>query len=121
MAKQFSWRRAVSRHLFVYAFDMAVAIAGWTYGFGLHVVNWTALLLLLFLSRFVFATLTVAWLHRAAAEYSVSGIDEVFIDALADRLADKLIDSVNDRAPDASGRTPEETDDKEREWEEGNT
>lgn len=90
MAQEFSWRRAVSRHLLIYAFDMAIAICGWTFGFGLHVVSWPALLVLLILSRFVVATLSLAWLRADAARNFAASVDDVFIRALADQVAERL-------------------------------
>lgn len=64
-------RRNAARSIFWYALDMAVAITGWVVGFGLHVQNWWALVLLLIASRWVFFTLQVAFSTgdvRAAAD-----------------------------------------------------
>ena len=56
-----SWKRRAVRALIVYAIDMAVAIAGWTWGFGLHVRSWWALLSLLIVARFFFHILQMAF------------------------------------------------------------
>jgi hypothetical protein len=49
-----NWKVGALWHLVMYAFDMVIAILGWTYGFGLQVKNWWALIGLLIFSRFVF-------------------------------------------------------------------
>lgn len=63
------WKVNAIRHIIFYVFDMGIAIGGWTWGFGLHVKNWWALIGLLVLSRFVFHTLSTAYLrHDALAD-----------------------------------------------------
>lgn len=69
---EFKWWPAILRHVIFYIFDMGIAIAGWTWGFGLHVTNWWALVGLLVFSRFVFHTLSSAWI-RADALNSAEG------------------------------------------------
>ncbi len=68
MTKYPNWKRNALRTLLLYAFDMGIAIAGWTYGFGLHVRNWWALVLLLIVSRFVFHIVTRVSYCRGADE-----------------------------------------------------
>jgi hypothetical protein len=65
-----TWKVNAIRHVFFYAFDMCIAIAGWTYAFGLHVKNWWALIGLLVFSRFVFHTLTMAFMKHAAQAFA---------------------------------------------------
>lgn len=60
------WKINAMRYLFFYSFDCAIAIGGWTWGFGLHVTNWWALISLLIFSRFVLHTLNWAYMVRDA-------------------------------------------------------
>lgn len=60
------WQRNAIRHSIIYAFDMTIAILGWTFGFGLHVKSWAALLGLLFFSRLIVHTLSTAWVRADA-------------------------------------------------------
>lgn len=39
-----NWKVNALWHLVLYVFDMAIAIAGFTYGFGLEVKNWWAVI-----------------------------------------------------------------------------
>lgn len=66
-----TWKVNTIRYVFFYAFDMGIAIAGWTYGFGLHVKNWWALVGLLVFSRFVFHTLTVAFMKHEVKAFAL--------------------------------------------------
>ena len=63
-----NWKRRALRAIITYAIDMAVAIAGWTYGFGLHVKSWWALILLLCVARFFFHMLQMAFMWDDAKE-----------------------------------------------------
>ena len=73
-----NWKAGAIRHLLLYSFDMCIAIAGWTYGFGLHVKNWWALIGLLIVSRFVFYTVqTAAMLHEAKLKAASTSSQEV--------------------------------------------
>jgi hypothetical protein len=54
-------RRNAIRSLVFYSLDMLAAIAGWTWGFGLTVQNWPALIAILLVARWMFHTLL--WAH----------------------------------------------------------
>lgn len=56
-------KKNIIRYVAFYTIDAGCAYAGFTFGFGLHVVNWYAFLGLLFLGRFVMHTLNAAYLR----------------------------------------------------------
>ena len=54
-----NFRKRLFRALVAYSLDMSVAIAGWTYGFGLEVKNWFALIFLCIFVRLWFHLFSV--------------------------------------------------------------
>lgn len=51
--RQMSLKKSLLRAAIIYSIDMAAAILGWTYGFGLEVKNWPALIGVMLGLRFI--------------------------------------------------------------------
>lgn len=60
-------KKRMLRAFILYSIDMAAAIAGWIYGFGMQVANWWALIAIMLGVRFVFHVLCVASANDDAA------------------------------------------------------
>lgn len=71
-----TWKRNALINFGLYSVDVAIAIAGMSFGFGIHVENWWALLGLMLISRWVFNTVHNAMLY-ADAERRASQGEEV--------------------------------------------
>lgn len=70
-------KRNAIRSFVFYALDMLAAIAGWTWGFGLSVQSWPALILILLVSRWAFHTLLWAhYLSDAKAEARAKSLED---------------------------------------------
>lgn len=67
-SKHYNLRRDALRHFIWYTIEGCIAIIGWTYGFGLEVKNWPALIGTLFLARWVFHVLQRAWMWQEAMD-----------------------------------------------------
>lgn len=61
-------KRAALRSFLLYVLDMAAAICGWVYGFGLEVKNWWVLIIMLLVVRWVFYVVQGAYLYEAAKQ-----------------------------------------------------
>lgn len=61
-----NWKRGAIRSFIIYSLDMAAALAGWIYGFGLEVKNWWALIACMLAIRWVFHVSTHAFYIRDA-------------------------------------------------------
>lgn len=68
MKNQPSLKRLAARNFLLYGLDMAAAICGWVYGFGLHVSNWFVLIMVCLFVRWAFNLISSAWLYREARE-----------------------------------------------------
>jgi hypothetical protein len=66
MSNQQSWKRGAIRSFVLYTCDMAAAVTGWVYGFGLEVHNWWALIGCMVAIRWVFHVTTHAFYIREA-------------------------------------------------------
>lgn len=72
-AARFNWKRKALRHFLLYALDMSIAIAGWTYGFGMEVKNWPALIGLMLLARWITSVCAgAAYFHDAKQQAAQS-------------------------------------------------
>ena len=63
-----NWKRGAIRSFILYSLDMAAAVTGWVYGFGLEVKNWWALIGCMLAIRWVFHVTTHAYYLRDAAQ-----------------------------------------------------
>jgi hypothetical protein len=70
-----SWKKRALLNFLLYSVDVAIAIAGMSFGFGIHVENWWALLGLMLVSRWVFNTVHNAMLFADAERRAARGAD----------------------------------------------
>lgn len=62
-----SWKKRALIFFVLYSFDMSIAIAGFTWGFGVAVKSWLVVVGLMLVSRFAFHILNqVMWMGTAA-------------------------------------------------------
>ncbi len=85
-APNYRLRRNAARSFILYGIDMAAAIAGWVYGFGLTVHNWVALIGICLLLRWVFSMLSNAFMYQDVHD-DVRGRDYLAAQAMQGLMA----------------------------------
>lgn len=109
-----SWRRTALRNLFMYLVDMSFALAGFEYGWGLHVRSWTALIGLMLVCRFVWGRLTYLWTRRDAVEDA-----RLELHRMLEELRGDLTDDRDRQRPFYSGPPGTGSSQEERDCDEG--
>lgn len=71
-----SWKKRALLNFLLYSVDVTIAIAGMSFGFGIRVENWWALLGLMLVSRWVFNTVHNAMLFADAERRASQGAND---------------------------------------------